>query len=199
MEMIVSWLVETIARFGYAGIVGLMFLESSFFPFPSEVVIPPAGYLASRGDMDLYMVIIMGIMGSLMGALFNYFIALFIGRPLLTKYGRYIFLSEHRLAKMDAFFFTHGEISIFTTRMVPGIRQYISFPAGLARMSLVKFSIYTAMGAAIWVGILAWIGFTVGNNMDMVRQYSRHATLTLVCGIGVIVCLYIWRYRRQKR
>lgn len=99
MEQMIAWLVETIGRMGYPGIIALMFLESSFIPFPSEVVIPPAGYLASRGEMNIYLVVLSGVVGSLLGAFFNYYIALFLGRPLLLKYGRYLFLPPSGLKR----------------------------------------------------------------------------------------------------
>jgi len=194
MEQIVAWLVETIGKLGYPGIIALMFLESSFFPFPSEVVVPPAGYLASQGQMNIYLVVLCGILGSLLGAFFNYVIALWLGRPLLMKYGKYFFLPPERFQKVDRFFLDHGEISTFVCRLIPGIRQYISFPAGLARMNLFKFFLYTALGAGIWVVVLAWIGYLVGNNMAMVKQYSNHATIVLLAGITVLLVIYIYRF-----
>jgi len=194
MEYIVTWLVDTIGRLGYMGIIALMFLESSFFPFPSEVVIPPAGYLASKGDMNIWLVIISGIFGSLLGALFNYILALWLGRPLLIRYGKYFFLPQKRFAKVDQFFNRHGEISTFVCRLIPGIRQYISFPAGLAKMNLIRFCFYTSLGAGIWVIVLACIGFIVGNNMELVNQYSRHATLALITCITIILFFYIRKY-----
>ncbi len=199
MEYIVAWLVDTIGRLGYLGIIALMFLESSFFPFPSEVVVPPAGYLAYRGDMELWLVIVCGILGSLLGALFNYFLALWLGRPLLVRYGKYLFLPEERFLKVDAFFSRHGEISTFVCRLIPGIRQYISFPAGLARMNLWKFCLYTSLGAAIWVVVLASIGYFVGNNMDLVKQYSRQATIALLACIAIIVFIYVKRTMNSIR
>ncbi len=194
MEQIIAWLVATIGEMGYPGIIALMFLESSFFPFPSEVVVPPAGYLASRGQMNIYLVVLCGILGSLLGALFNYLIALWLGRPLLIKYGKYFFLTPERFQKVDRFFLAHGEISTFVCRLIPGIRQYISFPAGLARMNLLKFSFYTALGAGIWVVVLAWIGYLVGNNMSLVKQYSHHATFALIAVIVVLLFIYIYRF-----
>ncbi|HOO46572.1 MAG TPA: DedA family protein [Deltaproteobacteria bacterium] len=199
MEYIVAWLVDIIGRLGYIGIIALMFLESSFFPFPSEVVIPPAGYLASRGDMNISLVIVCGIVGSLLGALFNYVLALLLGRPLLMRYGKYLFLPPERFSKVDEFFLDHGEISTFVCRLIPGIRQYISFPAGLARMNLFRFCLYTSLGAGIWVIILAYIGFIVGNNMELVRQYSRHASLALFGCITLIVFFYVRRYIKNHR
>lgn len=194
MEQIIAWLVEAIGKMGYPGIIALMFLESSFFPFPSEVVVPPAGYLASQGQMNIYLVVFCGILGSLLGAFFNYLIALWLGRPLLLRYGKYFFLPPERFQKVDRFFFDHGEISTFVCRLIPGIRQYISFPAGLARMNLLKFSLYTALGAGIWVVVLAWIGYLVGNNMALVKQYSRQATFALIAGIAVLLFIYLYRF-----
>jgi membrane protein DedA with SNARE-associated domain len=199
MEQIITWLVETIGRMGYPGIVALMFLESSFFPFPSEVVIPPAGYLASQGKMNLSLVVLSGMAGSLLGAFFNYYVALFLGRPLLIRYGKYLFLPPGRFEKVDRFFQAHGEISTFVCRLLPGIRQYISFPAGLARMNLLKFSFYTALGAGIWVVVLAWIGYLVGNNMDLVKQYSHQATIALAVGIALLLYVYVRRYLARMK
>ena len=199
MENIVIWLVETIGKLGYFGIIALMFLESSFFPFPSEVVVPPAGYLASKGDMNLAAVIICGIFGSLLGALFNYILALLLGRPILLRYGKYFFLPPERFVKVDDFFYNHGEISTFVCRLIPGIRQYISFPAGLAKMNLLKFSLYTSLGAGIWVAILAYIGYFVGNNMDMVKKYSHQTTIALIACIAIFVYIYIRRHMKHHQ
>ena len=197
MEIIITWIVDTIGRLGYIGIIALMFLESSFFPFPSEVVVPPAGYLASKGEMNIWLVVVCGILGSLLGALFNYLLALWLGRPLLLRYGKYFFLPKERFDKVDDFFYKHGEISTFVCRLIPGIRQYISFPAGLARMNLIKFCFYTSSGASIWVVLLAYIGFFVGNNMVLVKQYSRQATLVLIACITIILIIYIKRYIKK--
>ena len=114
---------ETIGRLGYAGIAALMFLESSFFPFPSEVVMPPAGYLAWRGEMSLWRAIAAGIMGSVLGALFNYWVTVRLGRPLLLKYGRYFFVSEESVSKAERFFIRHGHVSTLVGRLVPVIRR----------------------------------------------------------------------------
>ena len=135
----VVWLSDTVGQWGYPGIVVLMALESSFFPFPSEVVIPPAAYLAASGKMNIWMVILCGIMGSLLGSLFNYWIALRFGRPFFEKYGRYLLVSHQSLEKADRFFERHGHISTFIGRLLPGIRQYISLPAGLSRMNIFGF------------------------------------------------------------
>lgn len=149
MAEIINWIVQTVGDLGYMGIFVMMFLESSFFPFPSEVVMIPAGYLASIGQMNLFVAIAFGIAGSLAGALFNYYLAIKFGRAFLQKYGKFVLVREETLEKMENFFAKHGHISTFSGRLVPAVRQYISLPAGLARMDLFKFSLYTSLGAGI--------------------------------------------------
>ncbi|MEK7843517.1 MAG: DedA family protein, partial [Pseudomonadota bacterium] len=155
MYEIIDWIVRTVGGLGYPGIFIMMFLESSFVPFPSEVVMIPAGYLAYKGEMNLVLAILAGTLGSLTGALFNYYLAVKLGRPFLLHYGKYVMFSEASLRKMEDFFARHGHISTFTGRLIPVVRQYISLPAGLARMNLAVFSFYTSLGAGIWVTILA--------------------------------------------
>ncbi|AEA33466.1 DedA family protein [Hippea maritima] len=194
---IVEFIVSAIGYGGYGGIFILMFLESSFFPFPSEVVVPPAAYLAAKGQMDLWIVIVSSILGSLAGALFNYFISIKLGHPFLAKYGKYVGLGEKTLKKVDDYFNKHGEISTFIGRLLPGIRQYISLPAGIARMNLVKFSIFTFLGAGIWVGILAFIGFSVGNNPEMVKRMLHHTYTYIVAFSLVLITVYLYIQRRR--
>jgi membrane protein DedA with SNARE-associated domain len=167
-----------------------MFLESSFFPFPSEVVMIPAGYLAYQGEMSLSLVLIFGISGSLAGAWFNYLLASKFGRMFLAK-----IMSHEKVDKLEAFFDKHGHISTFTGRLIPGIRQYISFPAGLAKMNPLKFSIYTTLGAGIWATILTLLGYFLGANQELIHQYLREITIATVI---FVVVLLVWYFRRQK-
>lgn len=199
MELFVQWLVAWIGKLGYPGIVVLMTLESSFFPVPSELVIPPAGYLISQGSMDGGLIVLAGTAGSLLGALFNYGLACFLGRPLLQRYGRYFLLPPHRFEQVDAFFKRHGEISTFSGRFIPVVRHIISFPAGLARMNLKRFCLYTALGSSLWVTILTWIGYLVGNNMDLVRKYSQHATIIVILGLMLMIAVYCAYHRRSAK
>jgi len=191
----VNWVVATVESWGYAGIFVAMFLESSFFPFPSEVVMIPAGYLAFQGKMNMFMALCSGILGSLAGALFNYFLAAKYGRPFLLRYGRYFFLKPQSLQKLEDFFAKHGDISTFNGRLIPGIRQYISMPAGLARMPLGKFSLYTMLGAGIWVTVLALLGYYLGANEDQVAHYLKGAT---VIALLFITGLSLFYWLRQK-
>ncbi len=194
---IVEFLLTSIGYGGYAGIFVLMFLESSFFPFPSEVVVPPAAYLASKGKMDLYMVILSATFGSLTGAWFNYLISKKLGYPFLEKYGKYVLLSKSALDRVCIFFSKHGEISTFIGRLLPGIRQYISLPAGMASMNPLSFSLFTFFGAGIWVSILAFIGYSVGNNMKLVKAMLHKSYLYIFIFSFIILSIYVLVKRRK--
>ena len=191
MHEIVGFLVDTIGNWGYIGIFLLMFLESSFFPFPSEVVMIPAGYLAYQGDMSLTLVLLFGVAGSLAGAWFNYFLASRFGRKLLYK-----ITSKEKVDKLERFFENHGHISTFTGRLIPGVRQYISFPAGLAKMNALKFSIYTALGAFIWVIILTLLGYFIGQNEALIHTYLKEITVVTLILVGLLIWFYIKRHKK---
>ena len=200
LSALTSWLVDVIGSMGYTGIISLMFLESSFFPFPSEVVMPPAGYLAWKGEMSLPLVLIAGIAGSLLGALFNYWLSVKLGRPLLIKYGKYFFISQETIDKADRFFQKHGHISTFVCRLLPGIRQYVSFPAGLARMPMKQFCLYTGLGAGIWVSVLTFAGYLLGEHQELLKEYLHVITI----GCIVLACVFAGGYyvilrRRRKK
>lgn len=198
MNTFFNWLIETIGTMGYPGIIFLMFVESTFIPLPSELVIPPAGYLISQNQMSWIGVIASGTAGSLLGALFNYAIAVFLGRPFILRYGKYFWISENRFKKGEDFFLKHGTISTLIGRLILGVRHYISFPAGLARMNLKKFCFYTAAGAGIWVCILAYIGYFFGNNKDKIFQASRHWSVYIMIFSVLVVAVYIIRHMRKS-
>ena len=194
----VTWTVNTIGHWGYPGIGILMFLESSFFPFPSEVVIPPAGYLASVGEMNLGLVLLSGIAGSLLGAVFNYWLAMRYGRPFFDRYGRYLLVSKRSLEKADRFFADHGHISTFIGRLLPGIRQYISLPAGLASMNFLLFCLFTILGAGIWVMVLALVGYWFGRNQALVMTHIHWISIILAISCITMALAYIVIYRRRS-
>jgi len=195
---IANTIVSYIGDMGYLGIFLLMFLESTFFPFPSEIIMIPAGYLAYQGEMNIYIIILVGILGSVLGALLNYYLAMFFGRKFILKYGKYFFIKEETLDKLESFFAKHGEISTFTGRLIPGIRQLISLPAGLARMNIVKFSFYTAIGAGIWVVVLVAVGYLVGSNEALISEYLRSATLIALVSVVLITIFYMVRNKKRR-
>lgn len=192
---IISTIVNIVSNMGYIGIFVAMFLESSFFPFPSEVVMIPAGYLAYKGQMSIYLAIFSGILGSIAGAIFNYYLARYFGRAFLQKYGRYLFLQDGSLDKLERFFAKHGEISTFNGRLIPAIRQYISLPAGLAKMNISKFTLYTALGAGIWVSILALLGYFIGSNEELVKEYLHNAIIIALVSISILTLFYTLRHK----
>jgi len=199
IHQIAQYLVGTIGSLGYLGIFALMFLESTFFPFPSEIIMIPAGYLAYQGEMNLFVVVAIGVLGSIAGAVFNYYIAIFFGRKFLLIYGKYILVSPQTLQKLEDFFKSHGEISTFSGRLIPGIRQLISLPAGLAKMNMARFIIYSALGAAIWVVVLVAIGYFIGSNQELVSQYLQNATTIALISIAVIIGVYVYRHKKKDR
>lgn len=197
LHEVINWIVETVHGWGYTGIFIMMFLESSFFPFPSEVAIIPAGYLAQQGKMNLWLVIASGITGSLTGALFNYWLALQFGRPALIRYGKYILFKETTMRRMEAFFAKHGHVSTFTGRLIPVIRQYISLPAGLARMNIPMFTFYTGLGAGLWVTILALLGYFIGDNQTLLKENLSTITLAILAFAAVIIAGYYFWQRKK--
>src|SRR6185503_13853594 len=170
LDQLVTWLVETVSQLGYPGIVVLMAIESSVFPLPSEIVIPPAGVLVAQGRMSAVLVIIAGTIGSVIGALGNYALAVWLGRPLLHRYSRYFLVREASLNRTEAFFLRHGEIATFVGRLLPVFRHLISLPAGVARMHLGKFVTYTSLGAAVWCSVLTWVGWYLGRNAHVLQN-----------------------------
>lgn len=198
MQDLINFLVDLVASWGYAGIVFLMALESSFFPFPSEVVMIPAGYLAQQGQMNIILAFLAGVFGSLLGAVFNYYLCYFFGRELIARYGRFVGINEQKMQKFEAFFNKHGEISTFNCRLLPGIRQYISLPAGLAKMNIWRFCLFTSLGASIWVGILLALGYMLGENKELIDEYLHIIIMILACFVLILSAFYVLKYRKKR-
>ncbi len=203
LERVIDGLLHTLLDLGYPGIVVLMALESSILPVPSELVMPPAGYWAAKGQMSFPLALICGVVGSVIGALANYYGAQWIGRPLIQRYGRYVLLSEKNLLRSEQFFAQHGEISTLIGRLFPVIRHLISIPAGLHRMPLPKFILYTAAGAAVWCAILTWIGYFLGQHEGVLRneeihRYVTRALLVLIPLTLIVIGIYVLKRRRPK-
>ncbi|MBA1433297.1 MAG: DedA family protein [Epsilonproteobacteria bacterium] len=189
-------LVDLIFAWGYLGIFIMMAIESSFIPFPSEIVLVPAGYLAAKGEMNMWAIMAAALGGSVVGAYVNYFLAFTLGRKFLLKFGKYFFIKEEVLLKMEDYFQKHGHISTFTGRLIPGVRQLISIPAGLAKMNLAEFTVFTLLGAGIWALILIFLGYFIGENQELIKAYLKEITATVFIVVVFIGLLY---YRYQKR
>ncbi|MGC8791388.1 MAG: DedA family protein [Desulfurella sp.] len=190
-----DFLVKAIGASGYLGIFFLMFLESSIVPLPGEFVIPPAGYLAAVGKMNLWVVIIDATLGSLAGALFNYYVSKTLGLKIVLKFSK-IFRLEKALKKTVVFFEKHGAISVFVGRLLPTIRHLISIPAGLSKMRVFAFSLFTTLGAFIYTAGLALIGYFVGKNPDLLKYYMHRFSAGLIAFAVILIIGYIF-YRRK--
>lgn len=198
MHALVQWLLDTIGVLGYPGIFLLMAMESSIIPIPSELVMPPAGYLAFQGQMNIFVAILCGTMGSLVGAYANYYVSHYLGRPLIIKYGRYVLIPPEKFERVERFFLQHGEISTFIGRLLPVVRHLISIPAGLSGMNHVRFSLYTLLGAGLWCSILTGIGYVIGEKQELIMQYAHQALVWVVLFSFILIAAYVWRHRRSK-
>ncbi|OIO81819.1 hypothetical protein AUJ84_00275 [Candidatus Pacearchaeota archaeon CG1_02_32_132] len=194
----VESILSLISALGYYGIFLGMTIESSFFPFPSEIIMIPAGILIQRGEMSFLLVLLAGLLGSLVGALINYYLALYLGRKvvnkLVSRYGNFILLNKEQLEKADIYFNKHGEITTFIGRLIPGIRQLISIPAGFTKMKMSKFLTFTVLGTGIWSLILIMIGILFGENYLLIE---RNIKLILVIVSIVIIAAYIILKRKK--
>lgn len=203
LQEFIHWLLDTMEGLGYPGIVVLMAIESSVIPLPSELVMPPAGYLAQQGKLSVWLVILAGTVGSVLGALANYALAAWLGRPLLHRYGKYFFVSEAKLERAEELFRRHGEVSTFGGRLLPVVRHLISLPAGLSRMSLPRFATYTALGAGLWCAVLTWIGWYAASKAEamtpaLIADYTSRATKYALPLIAIAILYHVWRTRRAK-
>jgi membrane protein DedA with SNARE-associated domain len=200
LERLVDWLLNTLLELGYPGIVALMAMESSVLPVPSELVMPPAGYWAAKGQMNFVLAVGSGVLGSVIGALVNYYGAHWIAGPLLRRFGKYVFLTESALQRSERFFVRHGEISTLIGRLLPVVRHLVSIPAGLHRMPLPKFIGYTALGAFIWCTILTAIGYVLGRNEAVLRndEVQRYVTWALVAMLPLVAIGATVYVRRQR-
>ncbi len=199
----------------YIFVFVFMVVESSFIPFPSELVVPPAAYLAlqDNASMNIYMVVLVATLGALVGAYINYYLAIWLGRPLVYKFansrlGNICLLDQSKVEKAEAYFDKHGVISTFIGRLIPGIRQLISIPAGLARMNLFKFSIFTALGALIWNIALATMGYilttipgikTTEDLLTKVYDYNHYLTYAGLAIGGICVIFILWNIFKPKK
>src|SRR6201988_3681556 len=197
-----SFIVATISALGYSGVVLLMAIESACIPLPSEIIMPFAGYLVSRGEMNIWGVGVAGAGGWVLGSLVAYYVGMYGGRPLIEKYGRYILLSRHDLDLADRWFAKYGEIIVFVSRLLPAIRTFIAFPAGVARMNIPRFIIYTFAGSLPWCLGLAYVGQKLGEQWDKdPRLKSLFHRFDFVIGILLVLAAarWIWRHIRHSR
>jgi membrane protein DedA with SNARE-associated domain len=202
IELISAFIIATISALGYGGIVLLMAIESACIPLPSEIIMPFSGYLVYTGQLNLWVVSVAGAVGCVLGSLVAYWVGMYGGRPFIEKYGRYVLISRHDLDLADRWFDRFGEVIVFASRLLPVIRTFIAFPAGVARMNLKKFVLYTFLGSLPWCLGLAYVGQKLG------EQWQTNPTLKTLFHrfdflIGIVIVLaaawWIWRHVRHEK
>jgi len=197
-----GFIVATISALGYSGVVLLMAIESACIPLPSEIIMPFSGYLVSTGELNLWGVAVAGAVGCVLGSLVAYWVGMYGGRPFIEKYGRYILLSRHDLDIADRWFAKHGEIIVFVSRLLPAIRTFIAFPAGVARMNLPRFVIYTFAGSLPWCLGLAYVGQKLGEQWDkddtLKTWFHRFDFLIGIAG-ALFIIWWVWRHIKHSR
>lgn len=199
ISLLAGFVIATISRFEYVGIALLMGIESACIPLPSEIIMPFSGYLVFQGKLTLWGVAVAGAVGCVIGSWIAYAIGAWGGRPLIERYGKYVLISHHDLDLADRWFQRHGDITIFLGRLLPVIRTFIAFPAGVARMSLWRFTLYTFLGSLIWCWALAWIGRKLGENWDTLGAYFHRFDAVIGTVIILAVVWYVWRHIKLLR
>jgi membrane protein DedA with SNARE-associated domain len=198
-EFLIKYVVAFISWGGYGTIVFLMALESMIFPVPSEAVLPFVGFSISNGDLNFWLAISAATLGSMIGSILSYYIGLYGGRYALKKWGKYLLLNEHHLEVTENFFKKRGDGAIFICRFIPIVRHLISIPAGMGKMNIFKFLIFTFLGAGIWNTFLTYIGILLGDNWSHLEKYTGVMDIIVLTSLFFIVLYFIYRSKRKKQ
>lgn len=199
IAILAGWIISVISTMGYGGIVLLMAIESACIPLPSEIIMPFSGYLVFKGEMTLWGVALAGAVGCVVGSIPAYYLGMYGGRPLVEKYGKWVLISHHDLCLADRGFEKYGEIIIFVGRLLPAVRTFIAFPAGIARMHMGKFIAYTFVGSLIWCWILAYAGMKFGEHWDDLKIYFHEFHYVLAIAAVIFVVWYVRRHLKAIR
>ena len=198
LEFLASFIIAVISAMGLPGIVLLMAIESACIPLPSEVIMPFSGYLVFQGKYSLWSVGLAGAFGCVAGSVPAYYLGKYGGRPLIEKYGKYILMSRHDLDMADRWFERHGEATVFFARLLPVIRTFIAFPAGVARMEMKRFLVYTFAGSFPWCLGLAYVGMVMGEQWPTLREYFHKFDLLIGAAIVAGIVWYVRRHLRHR-
>lgn len=193
------WIIGVISTLGYGGIVLLMAIESACIPLPSEIIMPFSGYLVFKGEMTLWGVAMAGAVGCVAGSIPAYYLGMLGGRPLVEKYGKWVLISHHDLHIADRWFEKHGEIIIFIGRLLPAVRTFIAFPAGIARMHMGRFILYTFAGSLLWCWLLAYAGMKMGENWEALKIYFHQFHYGIVFAAVIFMIWYIRRHLKALK
>ncbi|MFZ5626427.1 MAG: DedA family protein [Bacillota bacterium] len=195
-----NWVMEEVARYGYLAVFIGMVLESACIPIPSEIIMPFGGLLAARGQLNFWWVGLLGALANVVGSWLAYLAGRFGGRAFIEKYGKYLLISRHHLQLADRWFEEKGEITVFVTRLLPGIRTFISLPAGIARMDFLRFTLYSLLGVVPWSYFLAYLGYLLGENWEKLTAYLHTANYFLLgATLLIIALLYLWQKKQRRR
>lgn len=193
------FILTTIDKLGYLGVFTLMSLESAAVPVPSEIIMPFSGFLVSAGRFDLWMIVLLGTLGNVFGSLVLYYVGAYGGRAFVARWGKYILFSEKELAAAEKWFEKYGSVTAFFGRLLPIVRTYVSFPAGLARMNLGKFLFYTVLGAAPWVYLFGWLGLKLGENWQELEVYARKFDIIIGGLIIIGIVWFVWQHLNRYK
>lgn len=196
VELLAGFITNIISQIGYIGVFILMMLESALIPVPSEVIMPFSGFLVATGQFNIFYILVAGTVGNLVGSVIAYYIGSYIGRKLVLRYGRYVLIDESHLDLADRWFQKFGEKIIFISRNLPAVRTYISLPAGITKMNIVKFSVYTLIGSIPWNFALLYAGVLFGKNWETILKYTT--ILDVIVVIGALVFIVWWLRKRIK-
>ena len=195
---ITDLIIEGISTMGYMGIMLLTALEVVIFPIPSEIILPFSGYLAYLGRFSLYGVVLAGTIGSLLGSLAVYYLGLIGGRKLIIRYGKYFMISEKNIKMAEEWFEKYGEISVLISRLVPMVRTLISFPAGIGKMNLKKFVLYTAIGSSLWCYLLAYLGYLLGSNWTLINVFFKKLDIIVLIALIILTIYFILKIKERE-
>lgn len=198
-EQATEFLVNFIEKLGYFGIFFMTLIESTFIPIPAELTMIPAGYLVHEGKLDFTMVFIASVAGSVGGGYINYWIAYHYGRTLLLRHPKIFMMSHDKFERVEEYFKEHGAVSVFTGRLLPAVKHYIGFPAGLARMKLSKYLFYCVLSGVIWMGVLLTLGYMIGEHSHLIKRYLLYVKLGLVAFAGLLISIYLVRFYKGKK
>lgn len=199
IAILAGWIIGVISTLGYGGVILLMAIESACIPLPSEIIMPFSGYLVFKGEMTLWGVALAGAIGCVLGSIPAYYLGMYGGRPLVEKYGKWVLISHHDLHIADRWFEKHGEIIIFIGRLLPAVRTFIAFPAGIARMHMGKFILYTFTGSLIWCWLLAYAGMKMGENWESLKVYFHEFHYVIVFAAVIFMIWYIRRHLKALK
>ncbi len=199
LSSLTTFIIHTISTLGYTGVALLMAIESAAIPLPSEIIAPFAGFLVASGRFSLWGVALAGGIGSMVGSMLTYWVGMYIGRPVIEKYGKYILISHHDLDIADNFFHKYGELATFIGRLLPVVRTFISIPAGIERVPFWKFSFFSFLGSVIWTYLLAFIGMKLGEHWDTLRNVFHKFDAVIVLFIVAAIAYWIYRHVRQNK